>query len=244
MEYGIQMYSLRDMTDVDLASGLRAAAEIGYKYVEFAGFYDHSAEEIKAMLDEYGLSVIGSHSNFDELYANFDQIVKFHQTIGNHNFVIPHYDFSQRKLIPRFIDKYNEIAPKLRDYGISISYHNHVDEFEETSEGYIIHKMLEDNCDILFELDTYWAYVAGLDPVAEIDRLGDRVHLIHLKDGSPDGKGTSLGNGTAPVAAVRKKAIERGIGILVESEELEPTGKEEVRRSMDYLKSLDSLENK
>ena len=51
MEYGLQMYSVRDITNDDLAGALKKVAEIGYKYVEFAGFFGHPAEEVKAMLD-------------------------------------------------------------------------------------------------------------------------------------------------------------------------------------------------
>ena len=97
---------------------------------------------------------------------------------------------------------------------------------------------------MFFELDTYWTFVAKLDPIATMERLGDRIRCIHLKDGSVDGKGCSLGSGEAPVAAVRKKAIESGYGIVVESEGLEPTGCEEVKRCIDYLKSLDAADNK
>ena len=67
MEYGLQLYSVRDFTQKDLAYTLKKVAEIGYKYVEFAGFFGHSAEEVKAMLNEYGLVVSGTHSSLKEL---------------------------------------------------------------------------------------------------------------------------------------------------------------------------------
>ena len=66
MDYGLQLYSVRDMTEQDLEGTLKKVAEIGYCYVEFAGFFGHSAEEIKAMLDAYGLKVSGTHSSLDD----------------------------------------------------------------------------------------------------------------------------------------------------------------------------------
>ena len=48
MDYGLQLYSVRDMTDKDLDGTLKKVAEIGYRYVEFAGFFGHSAEQVKA----------------------------------------------------------------------------------------------------------------------------------------------------------------------------------------------------
>ena len=56
MEYGIQMYSVRDITEKNMDGALKALAEMGYKFVEFAGFFGIPADEIKAMLDKYGLN--------------------------------------------------------------------------------------------------------------------------------------------------------------------------------------------
>lgn len=37
MEYGIQMYSVRDVAQEDFQKALQTVAELGYRYVEFAG---------------------------------------------------------------------------------------------------------------------------------------------------------------------------------------------------------------
>ena len=239
MEYGIQMYSLRDITGQDLDGALKAVAEMGYQNVEFAGFFGHSAEDVKAMLDKYGLKCSGTHSGIGDLLNDFEGTVKYHKTIGNHNYIIPGHDLSTKEKLDTFIAQANELAPKLRAEGIELGYHNHSHEFYDMPEGYQIHKELEERADVFFELDTYWAYVAKKDPVAEMERLKSRLRVIHLKDGDINGHGVSLGSGTAPVAAVREKAIELGVGIVVESEGCDPTGCEEVQRCIDYLHSLD-----
>ena len=239
MEYGIQMYSLRDITGQDLDGALGAVAEMGYKTVEFAGFFGHSAEEVRDMLAKYNLKCSGTHSGLGELLNDFEGTVKYHKTIGNHNYIIPGHDLSTKEKLDTFIAQANELAPKLRAEGIELGYHNHSHEFYDMPEGYQIHKELEERADVFFELDTYWAYVAKKDPVAEMERLKSRLRVIHLKDGDINGHGVSLGSGTAPVAAVREKAIELGVGIVVESEGCDPTGCEEVQRCIDYLHSLD-----
>ena len=43
MEYGIQMYSVRDITEKDLEGALYQVADLGYKFVEFAGFFGRKA---------------------------------------------------------------------------------------------------------------------------------------------------------------------------------------------------------
>ena len=65
--YGLQLFSLRDMTDKDLGAALKAVAEMGYKYVEYAGFFGHPAEQVKAWQDEYGLACSGTHTGHGEL---------------------------------------------------------------------------------------------------------------------------------------------------------------------------------
>ena len=239
MKYGIQMYSLRDVAEVNLKEALKTAAEIGYKQIEFAGFFGNSAEDIKSWLDEYGLECSGTHSLIGELINNFDETVKFHKTIGNKYYIIPGHDLSTKEKLDEFIDQCNMLAPKLREHGIELGFHNHHIEFEIMPEGYQIHKELEERADIFFEIDTYWAFVGKQDPVATLERLKDRIRVIHLKDGSPEGVGCSLGSGSAPVAAVKAKAQELGFGIVVESESLNPSGPEEVKRCIEYLKSLD-----
>ena len=92
MEYGIQMYSVRDFTKDDLDGALRRVSELGYKFVEFAGFFGHSAEDVKAMLDKYGLRVSGTHTGWQEVAEHFDETVAYHKIIGNKNIIVPGAD--------------------------------------------------------------------------------------------------------------------------------------------------------
>ena len=239
MKYGVQMYSLRDITGKDLDGALKAVSEIGYKYVEFAGFFGHSAEDVRKMLDKYNLEVSGTHTGWNEVADNFENTVKYHKTIGNKNIIVPGADLGSKAKLDAFIDMFNVFAPKLKAEGIDFQYHNHSHEFYPTAEGYEIHKELETRTDMMFEIDTFWAFNAGRDPIEMITRLAPRINCIHLKDGIKGGAGFSLGLGEAPVKAVREKAIELGFTMVVESEGCDPTGIEEVTRCFNYLTTLD-----
>ncbi len=239
MEYGLQMYSVRDITKDDLAGALKAVAEIGYKFVEFAGFFGHPAEEVKAMLSEYGLTVSGTHSGLGELDADFAATVKYHKTLGNTNFIVPGAPWDTKAGLDSTIEKLNKYKPMLAAEGITLGYHNHDGEFKPNKDGQIAHEEMEKRTDVNFEIDTYWAFCAGRDPIETITRLKDRVRVIHLKDGTRDRKGLALGEGEAPVAAVRAKAIELGMTMVVESEGLQPTGLGEVTRCFKYLQTLE-----
>lgn len=125
-------------------------------------------------------------------------------------------------------------------------YHNHSNEFLPNKDGLIAFDELAERTRVDFEIDTFWAYNAGLDPIALMEKYKERIRFVHLKDGIAQDRsdekscavGLSLGSGKAPVAAVREKAIELGITMVVESEGLKPNGPEEVKRCIEYLKTL------
>ena len=109
MDFGIQMYSLRDLTQNDLAAGIKTVAEQGYRLIEFAGFFDHSAEEVKAMLDENGVTVSGTHSGMKFLVEDYDGFVTFLKTIGCTEYIIPGHDLSTREKMDEFIEQVNYV---------------------------------------------------------------------------------------------------------------------------------------
>ncbi len=238
--YGIQLYSVRDITEKNLSEALEQIAALGYKEVEFAGFFGHSAEEIKSMLDKNGLVVCGTHSGWDELTPDrIDETVKYHKTIGNHNFIVPGADLSTLEKIERFCEVMNFAQPILNKEGISLAFHNHSREFEVQKWGSTIHSELEKRTSIDFEIDTFWAFNAGCDPIKVMDRLKDRIKLIHLKDGFIGGVGKPLGQGEAPIKEIRDYAYEHGFGIVVESETITPDGMTEAKECIEFLKTID-----
>ena len=237
MDYGIQLYSVRDLTEKDLEGALRQVSELGYRTVEFAGFFGHSAKDVKAMLDRYNLKVSGTHTGWQEVAEHFDETVEYHKIIGNKNIIVPGADLSDQKKLDAFVEMANEFQPKLAKEGISFGYHNHAHEFRPNEDGSMIHDQIVYRTNLDIEIDTYWAYVGMKNPLALMERLKDRLKVIHIKDGDAEGNGKPLGMGTAPVAQVYKKAVEMGIPMVVESETLTPDGMTEARICIEYLRA-------
>lgn len=239
-KYGLQLYSVRDAMKVDFEGTIKKVAEMGYSYVEFAGFFGRTAEEVKALLEECGLGVCGSHSSIDDLQPEtIEETIRYHKAIGNENYILPSIPCNTEERLEESLRIINSAQPMLNAAGIRLSFHNHSREFESTLWGTTVYSQLELRTNIDFQLDTYWAWNANTDPVRVMERLGDRISTIHLKDGFKGGKGKPLGEGEAPVAAIREKAIEMGVIMVVESETLDPSGLDEAQRCMDYLKSLE-----
>ena len=239
--YSIQLYSVRDAMKEDMAKALKQIAELGYTAVEFAGFFDKSAEDVRAMLDEYGLAISGTHSMYTELRPSvIMDTIKYHKTVGNTDFIIPGADLSTLEKLEDFVNVVNFAEPILAAEGIRLGYHNHSHEFVVQPYGSTIHAQIEQRTNVHFEIDTFWTFNAGLDSIAVLERLAHRIHVIHLKDGRKGGYGIPLGQGDAPVADVVKYAEAKGLQMVVESETLTPNGMAEATACMDYLKSLEA----
>ncbi len=238
IEYGLQLFSVRDLTDKDLEGALRAVAEMGYKYVEYAGFFGHSAETVAAWQDKYGLKCSGTHTGWGELLPeNIEATIAYHKIIGNRHIIVPGADLGTLEKIIDFCHVMNQAQLRLAKEGISLGYHNHSHEFVVMPWGSTIHSELEKRGTFDFEIDTYWAFNADIDPILTLERLAGRVKVIHLKDGLKGGHGRALGEGEAPVLAVREAALRMGLRMVVESEGLNPSGLEEVKRCIDFLKA-------
>lgn len=243
-EYGIQLYSVRDLSGKSLESALEAVSELGYKYVEFASFFENSAKDVLEMLEKNNLKVSGTHTGWNELAPeNLSKLIEFHKTIGNKNIIIPGFDRSEQTL-EKIIAYVNHAIPILREHGICVGYHNHSFEFETADYGKVIFDEIATRTAVDLEIDIFWAYDAGVDVIELIEKYKSRVKMIHLKDGfakretvsaKPEGK--SLGLGNAPIKEVIEYAENNGILMVVESEGLEPSGIEEVARCMEFLKA-------
>ena len=167
------------------------------------------------------------------------ETIRYHKTIGNKFIIIPGADLSDQAKLDEFIELVNKAQKTLAAEGIKLGYHNHAHEFKLNEDGSHIYNQLVERTALELEIDTYWAFVGKQNPTEMMERLKDRVHIIHIKDGSADGHGTPLGMGEAPVAAVYAKAREMGIQMVVESETCKPSGMEEARICIEYLHTLE-----
>ena len=78
----LQLYSVRQMLARDFAGTLKLIAGIGYREVESAGYYNHTAQEVGLALQVAGLQMPSAHFPHDELSRDFDQILEFNKAVG------------------------------------------------------------------------------------------------------------------------------------------------------------------
>ena len=58
MQYGLQMYTLRQLTEKHMAQTLEQVAAMGYTGIELAGFGDLTPEQMVQTVRDNGLTVI------------------------------------------------------------------------------------------------------------------------------------------------------------------------------------------
>lgn len=203
MKLCVQMYTLRDAAANDLDGTLNALADMGIRWVELAGTYGLPPEDLRAILDKYGLAVCGSHIGLQRLEEDLDGVIAEQNTLGNPNVVLPWvgpadyaegWDALARRVTP--------IAEKLLKAGLSFSYHNHNFEFAMQGEqtGYDVFFATAPAETVLAEIDVYWVMFAGYDPAEYIRKYAGRQNIVHWKDGKKGEKPafTAGGEGDVP----------------------------------------------
>lgn len=241
MEYGLQLYSVRDSLTQDYYATLQAVAALGYKRVETIQVEQVTARQVRAWCDEMGLQVSGTHTGAGALSPEkLDATIQDHHALGCGLLIIPSHDLSTAAKVDDFVALVNRVQPVLAQAGITLAFHNHQTEFKANQDGQVPFEELLRRTSIRIQLDICLAYQAGQDPLALMDRLGDRLISLHLKDGTLDGKDCPLGLGTAPVKAVWEAARRKGLPLVVESETLTPSGLKEAEICMDYIRKMEA----
>lgn len=177
----VQLWSIKDETEKDFIGALEKVAQMGYDGVEFAGFGDISAPDMKAALDRLGLKAAGAHVSLDLLRADLDGVIAYNKTIGNRYIVCPGAEAKTLEDCLALNREFEGYSKKIRENGMIFGYHNHAHEFVTIDGRYILDILLGSG-DIIDELDTYWSEYAGVDTLKYIEKLGSRLPLVHLKD--------------------------------------------------------------
>lgn len=185
-KFGIQLYSLRDEMAKDMDATLKAVAEMGYDCVEFAGYYDHTAEEVKAMCEKYGLEPVSVHQGHGVFLTDAENSVAYLKTLGVKYSAIPSIAPERwKEEYDVVIDEIKKVGKLLKDNGIQLMYHNH--DFEliiKRGDKFVLDTLYEDvPTDLLLpQLDECWVHYAGQDPVAYLKKYGDVEEVLHMKD--------------------------------------------------------------
>jgi sugar phosphate isomerase/epimerase len=192
---GLQLYTVRELMKQDFEGTIAKVAQIGYREIEFAGYFGKSPQEARATLDRNALSSPSEHVAYDVVEKKWPETLDAAHVVGQKYIVCPWIEESQRKQPDgwkRAADLFNRAGEASQKAGIQFAYHNHAFEFvpSDALGGKLPYDFLlaETNPKLVkMEMDLCWITVAGRDPVAYFDRYPSRFPLVHVKDWAKNG---------------------------------------------------------
>ncbi|MEZ4671509.1 MAG: sugar phosphate isomerase/epimerase [Anaerolineae bacterium] len=174
----------------DFEGVIRKVAAIGYAGVETAGFTGTTVNAAAALFADLGLQVSSMHSPLP-LGEDKNQVLDSAGILQCQHLVCAYFPpekFASKDGIIEVCDKLNEANEIARQNNLTLHYHNHWWEFRQQVDGRPAYKTMLEHLapTVHFEVDTYWVKTGGHDPAAIVRELGQRVSLLHIKDGSAD----------------------------------------------------------
>lgn len=253
---GIQLWSVRNDMNQDPAATLEKLGEMGYKFVEAAGysdgeFYGMEPAAFQSLVEANDMVFLSSHighdlpdeNNWDDAMAWWDQAIEAHADAGVKYIVQPSMSnagYESLDGLKRYCEYFNRIGEKCNEHDIRFGYHNHDDEFE-TLEGELIYDFMLNNTSpekVMFQLDLYWIYKGGKDPVAYFENYPGRFEIWHVKDEKEVGE-----SGKIDFERIFNNAGKSGMEyIIVEVESYNYEPLESVKVSLEYLSEADYVE--
>ena len=246
-QVGIQLYSVRDRCQQDFLGTIKEIGEIGYKNVELAGYYGHSAQEVKQALADAGLHApsahIGPAVNDPAIRDNLKSQVAYAQELGIKRFIVPWYPLGDAPTLDdvhKMADTLAQAAGIVKEAGMAFGYHNHAFEFKQVGDKLVIDHVLDRvPADLLFaEFDLGWVKVGGQDPAAYVNKYAGRVPVVHAKDFKADGTDAEIGKGSvdwdSALAACEQAGVEY---VIIEQEEYDVSSIVSAKNNYEWFKA-------
>jgi sugar phosphate isomerase/epimerase len=254
---GCQTYPVRKSINTDFAGtmkGLRAAGFTQielcspYGYDDFSSLQKYKPQELRRMLNDWGLGCISAHWAPNELFEKADQSIAYAKEFGMTQMAIAAlgpFDSKGTETVDdvkRYVDPFNTFAEKAHAAGIVALLHNEgfVSKYIDGKPVYdmMIAELNPATTKLQFQVS---AMQEGYNPVTYFNKYAGRYRSMHCQDWVKDSSTKSgfrqvaLGKGVVDWKAVFTAAKTGGIkNYFVELEEdpaLMPL-------SVPYLKSL------
>jgi sugar phosphate isomerase/epimerase len=188
---GVQLYSVRAVASKDFVGAVEAIGKMGYRGVEFAGYYgwDAKPKELRQLLDANGLKCCGTHTGLDTITGdNLKATAELHSILGNPFLIVPSVQAPDAQGWLDLAKRFNEIAAQAKTLGMRVGYHAHAGDFRKLGEKTSWEIFFDaTNADVVMQIDTGNCMSGGGDPVAILKKYPGRSATVHLKEfGGPE----------------------------------------------------------
>lgn len=243
---GVQLYMLRAEMRADPAATLKRIAELGYQEIEWWGEWSVSPTDLRAMLDSHGLRSPAAHVDPAALAPDrLSALLDYAGTMGHRSLLVAWTPPEQRKSADdwkRVAATLNEAGAAAASSGVRTGYHNHDFEFTKFGDrtGFEILVTETDPRYVDIELDCFWAFKAGQDPLTLLRAHADRIQYLHLKDssGAPEHAQRDIGSGVIAWKPLLEFALsQRVTSVFVERDDPEDPW-ESAQAGRAYMRTL------
>jgi len=283
---GVQLFSIPKLLETDFRGGIKMLSEMGYTEVELygpfpftvdsvkerwkmitpnlgfsgSGFFGHSPQEVRSILNEHGIRVPSIHADMETLHTRMEQVAEAADILGFEYVGIPAIPQDKRETLDGYkkvAEEFNAIGEQAKKLGLKFSYHNHGYGLTE-KEGIIPLTIIMDQTDpevVFFEMDLYWTAAGGADPIEYLETYPGRYHLMHIKDmkekvqfsgdGGDPGQWmelfpymTTAGDGILDLSSIIPIAKKTGVKHFFVEQDMVIQPEIALKKSIDYLKSI------
>jgi sugar phosphate isomerase/epimerase len=235
---GLMLYSVRDECAHDFEGVLRAVAAMGYEGVEIFDLHGQDALVVRSWLDELGLVAVSRHAGLDMIETRLPELAEEGRALGWRRVALSWLDPTTLET-PGLAAHIGELARAAREHGLELGFHNHDAELRPLSSGKTFFDELPS--ELFIELDLGWAWYAGVDVRALLDRVRDRCPIVHVKDiASREGRDfRPVGDGAVGYEVLAPAAVAAGVDwLLVEQDEADGSSLDAAARSFEALAGM------
>ncbi|MDR0455332.1 MAG: sugar phosphate isomerase/epimerase [Treponema sp.] len=225
MKIGVQLYTLRNYTQnpQDIEATLRKVKAMGFDMVQISGLGSCDIDQLAGWTQELGLEVCGTHSPWDRIAepAELKKLIEEHKKLKCFDIgmgIKPGIFPDSYEGYTSFIKKLNTICAMVRDNGLTFGYHNHDLEFQKFNGQRAIDRLIEECPDLYFILDVFWVQAGGSNPSEYLDKLKERIKIVHLKDYRMTGRTrqfAEIGEGNLDWSDIIPRCVHNGIPYAV-----------------------------
>lgn len=239
---GVQLYTVRDLMKADFAGTLEKVAKVGYKEVEFAGYFDNKPADVRKLLDGLGLTAPAMHVGIDLLRDKLDATLETANLIG-HKYIVCPWLAPEDRTLEKYKEHaalFNKVGEACKKAGLQFAYHNHDFEFE-AQDGKIPYDFLLAETDpalVQMELDLFWIRKGGQNPRAYFEKHPGRFPLCHVKDMTEDEKMVEVGAGKIDFAQIFSHSKHAGLKHYFVEHDNPEDALQSITASFKHLKKL------
>jgi sugar phosphate isomerase/epimerase len=246
----VQLYSIRADCKANFDDALAKVAAMGFKGVEFAGYYGYADRpvDLRKRLNALKLKAAGTHIGLETMQGDaLQKTIDFHKALGCKFLIVPsNAAFTDPEKSKALADTFNTLAVTLKKFGMACGYHNHTREFTKDGDKTYWDLFAERTTkDVILQQDCGWTFAAGFDPVEYVRKYPGRTKTAHFKPTvrkEDVGKKAILGQDAVDWRAVYEAcAFKGGTKWIVVEQETYPDGKPAMQCTQESLAGLKAL---